>query len=283
MRGITRMTLPALVAGLTIMMAGPASAAIPTNDDFANATVITGLPFTDATVNTADATTQATDPTGCAGAAHSVWYTYTSDRDGTMSVDTFGSSFDTVLSAYTGTEGSLTQVACNDDSSGFLQSQVTFDITSGTTYHIMVAGCCRSEDGASGDLVVSASATGAPTVPFTFDVSFSSGAVDPRAHETTVNGTVVCSEPGSVDIAGVLQQRLVGGVFSVEVACSQDTSTFTAPVSPLGGSFVPGPATILDVVISGCGATDCDSESIPGEVTTLKLHPGAVATLKVRH
>jgi hypothetical protein len=283
MRGITRMTLPALVvAGLTIMMARPASAAVPTNDDFANATVITELPFTEARVNTAEATTQATDPTGCISAAHSVWYTYTSDRDGTMSFDTFGSSFDTVLSAYTGTEGSLTQVACNDDSSGFLQSQITFDITAGTTYHIMVAGCCRTEDGVSGDLVVSASGTGDPPVPFTFDVSFSSGSVDPRTHEATVSGTVVCSESGVVEIAGVLRQRLVSGDFSVEVACSQDVSTFTAPASALGGAYTPGPAAIVDVVISGCGATDCDSESLPGEVLTLKLHPGDVTILKLR-
>lgn len=271
MRGITRSALPALlVAGLTIMAAGPVSAAVPTNDDFANATVVTGLPYTDATVNTADASTQATDPTGCAGAAHSVWYSYTADRGGSLTFDTFGSGFDTAISAYTGTEGSLTLIACNDDSSNVLQSQITFDITSGTTYSIMVVGCCRTVDGASGDLVVNA---GVSAAPFTFDVSFSSGSVDLKTHAASITGIVTCSEPGVFDISGQLKQRLVQGSFSVQVACSPAASTFTTAVRASGGAFMPGRATIHDVWVWGCGATDCDSESLPGEVTIVKLHP----------
>ena len=270
MRGTTRLALPALlVAGLTIMAAGPATAAVPTNDDFANATVVTSS-FTDTTVNTTDATSQATDPTGCMGAAHSVWYTFTAARDGSASFDTLGSGFDTLLSAYTGTEGSLTLVACNDDSNNVLQSQITFDVTSGTTYHVMVAGCCQTADGASGDLVVNADV---PDASFAFDVSFSSGSVDLKTHEATIDGTVVCNGPGVVDIAGELQQRLRRGSFSVEVACSRDASTFTAAVSSSEGSFMPGRATIRDVLISGCGATDCDSRSLEGAVTTVHLHP----------
>lgn len=270
MRGITRVAAPALLAaGLTIMAAGTAFAAVPTNDDFANATPIAQMPFTDA-VNTVDATTQATDPAVCGGAAHSVWYSYTSDRDGTLTFDTFGSDFDTQLSAYTGTEGSLTMLACNDDSSNVLQSQVTIDIATGTTYYFMPTGCCRTADGTSGNLVVHADVS---ALPFTFDVTFSSGSTDPKTHATTVSGTVVCSESGSVDIAGALQQRGVNGSFSVTVACSQATSTFTATVAPSAGSFMPGNATVHDVVISGCGATDCDSRTLVGAVASIKLHP----------
>jgi hypothetical protein len=107
MRGITRLALPViLAAGVTMTVAGPAMAAVPTNDDFANATVVSATPFTDA-VNTTDATSQATDSTGCGG-SHSVWYAYTASHNGTLTFDTSGSSFDTLLSAYTGTEGSLT-------------------------------------------------------------------------------------------------------------------------------------------------------------------------------
>ncbi|MDP9327045.1 MAG: hypothetical protein M3P10_02435 [Actinomycetota bacterium] len=273
MRGITRVALPALLAtALTIMAAGPASAAVPTNDDFANATVVLGPSFTDATVNTTEATTQATDPADCAGAAHSVWYAYTADGAGSASFDTFGSDFDTALSAYTGTEGSLTLIACNDDSNNLLQSQITFDVTSGTTYYFIVVGCCQTVDGFSGNLVVNADVP-VPETPFTFDVSFSSASIDMRTHETTIEGTVVCSDPGVVDVAGELRQRLARGSISVEVACSADASTFTPAVSPSDGSFMPGRATIGDVLISGCGATDCDSESLEGVVTTVKVHP----------
>jgi hypothetical protein len=268
MRGITRVALPALMAaGLTIMMAGSALAAVPSNDDFANATVISATPFTDA-VNTAEATNQATDATGCGG-GHSVWYAYTATNDGSISFDSFGSSFDTLLSAYTGTEGSLTLVACNDDSGGTLQSQVSFDITSGTTYHFMVSGCCRPEEGESGDLVVHADVTGPP---ISFEVSFDSGSVDMKTHEVTIDGTVVCSGPGVVDIAGELQQRNTLGSFAVEVGCSADPTSFTGVVSS-SDTFQPGKASIDDVTITGCGAGGCVSESETGLVTTVKVHP----------
>jgi hypothetical protein len=276
MRGIARVALPTLLAaGLTIVAAGPASAAVPSNDDFANATVVSGLPFTDATVNTADATTQPSDPVLCAGAAHSVWYSYTADRNGTLSFDTFGTSFDTAVSAYTGTEGSLALVVCNDDSSNTLQSKVTFDTTAGTTYSIMVVGCCQTADGASGDLVVNADLGPAP---FTFDVSFAAGSVDTKTHETVLSGSVVCSEPGAVDIAGALQQRLALGSFSVHTACSPEATTFTVPVVSSVGAFMPGKSSVRDLVTSGCGTTDCDSGSLGGEVATVHLHPGSVAS-----
>jgi hypothetical protein len=274
MRGIARLALPTmLVAGLTIMAAGPALAAVPTNDDFANATLVQGLPFTE-TVNTAEATTQATDPTNCIGAAHSVWYTYTADSDGSVSFDTFGSDFDTVLSAYTGTEGSLTQIGCNDDAGGVFQSRVLFTVTSGTQYSIMIAGCCGTTEGESGNLVVNADVGGPP---FTFDVSFSSGSVEPKTGVATIKGTLVCSGPGLVDIAGELQERnghtLVRGFFSVQVDCSQNMSTFTTTVTPSNAGYVPGKASIVDVSVSGCGANGCDSEFLEGVVTTLKLLP----------
>jgi hypothetical protein len=269
MRGITRLALPAIVAaGLTIMAAGPASAAVPTNDDFANASVISVTPFTDA-VNTTDATTQATDSTGCGG-SHSVWYAYTASHSGTLSFDTSGSDFDTLLSAYTGTEGSLTLVACNDDANSTLQSQVSFDVTSGTTYHFMVGGCCRPEDGVSGDVVVHADVTGPP---FEFDVSFTGGFADPKTHAVTIEGTVVCTDSGVVEIVGGLRQRQTDGSFSTETACSPDVSTFTVAVTASAGAFMPGKATMHDVVISGCGTNGCDTQSLPDAETTVKLHP----------
>jgi hypothetical protein len=277
MRGITRVALPALMAaGLTIMAAGPASAAVPTNDDFANAMTISSTPFTDA-VNTADATTQATDVTGCAG-AHSVWYAYTADHSGSITFDTFGSSFDTLLGAYTGTEGSLTVVACSDDSNNVSQSQVTFDVTLGTTYHFMVSGCCRPEDGASGDVVVHAYMTG----PFSFDVTLSGGAVDTHTHAVTINGTVVCTESGLVDVSGTLEQRLAGGFFSAEVACSPDGQAFAAAVSTTAGAFMPGWATIHDVAGWGCGRTGCGSASVGSAGTAVKLHPEDIGSARRR-
>ena len=81
----------------------------------------------------------------------SVWYVWTAPANGTWRFDTFGSSFDTVLAVYTGTAvNALTVVASNDDFSGRLTSQVTFNAVAGTTYDIAVDG----HGGASGNLVL---------------------------------------------------------------------------------------------------------------------------------
>jgi len=268
MRGITRLALPAiLAAGLTMTVAGPALAAVPTNDDFANATVVSATPFTDA-VDTTDATSQATDSTGCGG-SHSVWYAYTASHNGTLTFDTSGSSFDTLLSAYTGTEGSLTQVACNDDANNGLQSQVSFDVTSGTTYHFMVGGCCRPEDGVFGDVVVHADVT-AP--PFSFDVILTAGDADPRTHEVTLHGTVECTSSGLVTVAGTLEQRNARGTFSVEVACTPVSTDFAAPVTTTVGAFMPGRATVTTTGW-GCGPTCASAARLGSAGTAVKLHP----------
>ena len=55
-----------------------------------------------------------------------------------IEANTFGSNYDTTLSVYTGSRGSLMQLACNDDS-GSLQSRIRFDAVAGTTYYFMVS------------------------------------------------------------------------------------------------------------------------------------------------
>ncbi len=111
------------------------------NDNVANATMITALPFND-TVDTTTASTEGTDPTpscGLGSKQKSVWYKYTAPSSGDVTADTFTSDYDTILSAYTGSPGSFSEAACNDDAIG-LQSQVSFAVTGGTTYHLMVSG-----------------------------------------------------------------------------------------------------------------------------------------------
>jgi len=70
--------------------------------------------------------------------------------DGWIAADTFGSDYDTTLSAYTVSPGGLVQVACNDDAGFGLQSQVTIPVTAGDTYYFM-AGAFAS--GPGGNLV----------------------------------------------------------------------------------------------------------------------------------
>jgi len=110
--------------------------AAPAHDDIAQATVITALPFTDGPLTTTGATTAADDPY-CAGNGHTVWYVVTPATHLSMTVNTFGSDYDTTVSVYSGAPGALTLLACNDDFQD-LQSQVVFEAYAGTTYYIMV-------------------------------------------------------------------------------------------------------------------------------------------------
>ena len=111
----------------------------PPNDDFDAAILITSTPFAD-TQETLEATTEAADPVPCGNPspAKSVWYRFTASSGGTLTADTFGSGYDTVLSAWSGTVGNLNLVDCNDQADGGNQSEITFTATPGTTYFFMV-------------------------------------------------------------------------------------------------------------------------------------------------
>ena len=60
------------------------------------------------------------------GAPNTAWWKWTAPGSGNVTIDTFGSRFDTVLAVYTGSSvAGLTEVVCNDDTSG-RSPQVTF-------------------------------------------------------------------------------------------------------------------------------------------------------------
>src|SRR3712207_3659125 len=83
--------------------AAPASAAPPVNDAFAAAELLTGTSATATSVSNAQATKETGEPNhaGTTGGG-SVWYRWVAPSDGVAIVSTAGSSFDTVLAAYTG-------------------------------------------------------------------------------------------------------------------------------------------------------------------------------------
>ena len=81
---------------------------------------------------------------GVTNGGHSEWFAYQAEADGTLRIDTDGSSFDTVLAVYIGPGDSyttLTNVACDRNSgSNGLTSKVIFTATQGTIYWIAVDG-----------------------------------------------------------------------------------------------------------------------------------------------
>lgn len=114
---------------------------VPPNDNFQNATIASSLPFTDTGADY-EATTEGSDPIPSCGDNNklkTVWYRYTPNVTGTVTANTTGSSYDTILSVYTGSQGSLTEVACNDDATSVVPSQVSFTATAGTAYSLMVS------------------------------------------------------------------------------------------------------------------------------------------------
>jgi hypothetical protein len=104
-----------------------------------------GGPFDTRSANNASYSTEAGEPNPTCGdtstgSTNTAWWNWTAPANGTVTFDTGGSSFDTVLAVYTGAAvGSLSQVACNDDAIG-LQSSVTMAVTSGVTYRVQVDG-----------------------------------------------------------------------------------------------------------------------------------------------
>jgi subtilisin family serine protease len=112
------------------------------NDAFANAQV---LSTADGSVNGSTVCTgkEAGEPNHAGNAGgRSIWYRWTAPSNGPITIDTVGSSYDTLLAAYTGSAvNGLTHIASNDDGSGIgLRSRITFTANAGTTYRIAVDG-----------------------------------------------------------------------------------------------------------------------------------------------
>lgn len=119
----------------------PGLAVVPENDAITTPIQITTLPY-EHTLDTSLATRASDDPDldGCGLAAGkaSVWYRYTSEADGMLDLDTFGSDYDTVIGVWSGAPGNLTEVTCNDDFDS-RQSKVFLPVNGGVDYYIGVS------------------------------------------------------------------------------------------------------------------------------------------------
>jgi len=238
---LTRVLLGVTSAlGLVLLSASPAAAAPPANDDFDAAVAFTALPF-DATANTIDAT-RATDDPECIGPDNNtVWYSVTLASTTEVVVDTFGSDYDTTLSAWTGTRGNLTQVDCNDDF-GSLQSRISFIAEAGVTYYLM-AGSFPFFGQQGGNLVLHGQALPPPVqLAITFDAT---GSVT-QAGAAVIHGIISCSRAGDVTVTGTLRQqngkKVTVGSFRTSVACT-GTNGWQATVLGETGIYRRGAAT----------------------------------------
>lgn len=136
----------------------------PSNDAFIDATALSGPSISVAGSNVgATRETGEPDHAGNSGGP-SVWWTWTAPSDGSFAISTQGSSFDTLLAVYTGTEvDALTLLSANDDDpAGGNTSAVSINAVAGTTYRIAVDGL----NGASGAVALSIYAQGFSTIVY---------------------------------------------------------------------------------------------------------------------
>lgn len=129
----------------------------PPNDDFANAEELSG-DTGGVTGTTIGASSEDSEADHLGIAWNSVWFEWTAPSNGWATFETCGSTFDTVLSVYTGSDlTGLSSVAGSDDACGSA-SRVQFQVASGTAYRIALAGY----DGDTGDFTLAWNRTAPP-------------------------------------------------------------------------------------------------------------------------
>lgn len=115
----------------------------PSNDNFLDATVISGQRSTNNSTNVL-ASRETMEPLPAQGAqpVESIWYSWTAPSTGNVEFSTEGSDFDTILAVYEGDSvNSLTRIAVNDDvGPGTFWSRVSFETSENTIYKIVVDG-----------------------------------------------------------------------------------------------------------------------------------------------
>ncbi len=237
-------------------MARPAVAVAPSNDDVANATEITQLPFSD-TVDTTDATTNGDELTlaqycGSPVVEHAVWYKATIGDSAGGSVRFATEGFATRVLVLVGEPGALSPVACTYQSvSGTLPGGP------GTEVYIMVFGDGRDGGTPYGDLQVTVSV---PPAPPELSVSVAPVAYVDRAGGATLSGTLTCTDPnvGSTVQFFNGQMRQTVGRFSLSayidmypgMPCDGSTTTWSTYVTSDNGKFAGGKAQVTLFVVA---------------------------------
>jgi hypothetical protein len=262
---------PALAAVtlLAVVLSEPRTvlAAAPPNDNFANYTVVSGpLPYTDTIDSTLDATTEVNEPLYPCSVAYAigktVWYRLTVSADARVQIETEGSTYDTVLTVYTGESlGSLTQVDCNDNiGGGVLQSRLRMGVTPGDgSYYIQVGGY----HGAWGSLV--------------FDVTEFPPPHDDFASAETIGSIPFTDDPLSTDAATTegsepLQPSCVGVPIGKTVwydYAPPSSTVLKAETLPVSGQYDTVLAAYTGPGYGALSEVGCDDDSGSGTLSLL--------------
>lgn len=226
--------------------------------------------------------------------APGVWYTFIGSGGNETLSTCSAASFDTRLTVFSGTCGSLTSVACNDDFCG-LRSELTYPTTAGTRYYVLVHGF----GSATGTFTLTRNCQPCVGVPSPGAITGSSGPYCPGTSVTlTLAGNTIANGisyqwrssltpggpytaiPGATNVSYTFNTS-VTTYFIVSVTCNPgggtgNTVEFPVRVSNLVHSGVvatpnlacsPG-ATVITGTVSGSAA--------PGNYTHTLTGPGVI-------
>jgi uncharacterized repeat protein (TIGR01451 family) len=290
-------------------------AARPANDTFANRIVLSGNNGSTNWTNLL-ATKEPGEPNHAGNSGgHSVWWKWTAPAAGQLSADTHGSSFDTLLAAYTGSSVSaLTANAANDnDGSANGTSGMLLQVQAGTEYVLAVDGANGAagtatlnwslNTSASTDLAVSITgpAIGSTGTASSYSVSVGNAGPQTATHvvatvtlpasSSLVSGASACTASGSTVTcdAGTLGN---GAQMSWPLQLMWNTAGASAIISAAVTSDLPDPsladnASVIQVVVSTQNATtdgyNNDVPTLPEWGMILMAILFTVAAAQVQH
>jgi hypothetical protein len=267
-----RLVVIVLGAAMAVPLA-PAWAAPPSNDTFANATVINSLPYSDiqdtteATLDADDTslgTVCSVDPTSTF--SNSVWYAYTPSTDQTVRIDTSGSSYSVAGAMVMRTAGAFSAVPA-----GCFIGGTTVALTAGTTYYIDLL---QFGAGSGGTLDLSVSEVIIPTAELTVDRAgrFS------KTGTATLTGTATCSAGASAFLSANLMQSVgriatITGSSGLFLECDGAAQPWSITVTPFSGLFRGGKAT-ASLFLSACDTNTgvCGFDEVTREIQLTGAH-----------
>lgn len=255
---------------------------IPANDQFANASAITLVegPLTLKGHNT-NATKEAGEPNhGDNPGGSSVWWRWTAPAQGTMTLETRGSYYDTTLGVYFGSNVSaLTTIASNDDiNSGIIQASfVSFTAIRDTTYYIGIDGWDRDTGGITLTLNFTPSAS---VIPFIISPPASVVALQGgnATFAVTAEGASPLSYQWSFNHAAI--NGATNFTYTLAGVSSVNVGQYRVTVSNAVGSVTSNPATLTVTTPAppppptgggGGGGGGAPSEWFLGALLTLTL------------
>lgn len=223
----------------------------PDNDDFADRILLPPGSIR-ITGSNESATTEPNEPVNPFTASGlSIWYEWIAPFTGSVTIDTIGSSFDTTLLIYTGSDlATLSLVGSSDDYFSYFSS-VTFDATSGTSYMIKVDGDPEILD--EGLVVLN--------YPMPWPVNVS---------------------PGRIRLSGTQGGRVAGSISIlnadiIEVDYSISTADTWLSTSPVNGTISAGATTPVDI---SAGPLPAFTLALESEITISLNHP-SVSTIQI--